>query len=73
MRGRRDALAASAEIVTTVERKCGGGPYMDDRVERLRIADSERLVCTVGTFSIHPGATNVIPGAVNFTVDIRSR
>jgi allantoate deiminase len=43
------------------------------QVERLRIADGERLVCTVGKFSIHPGATNVIPGAVNFTVDIRSK
>jgi Peptidase family M20/M25/M40 len=30
------------------------------------------LVCTVGSVSIWPGASNVIPGAVNFTVDLRS-
>lgn len=30
------------------------------------------LVCTVGALSIWPGVSNVIPGGVNFTVDIRS-
>lgn len=30
------------------------------------------LVCTVGAVDLWPGVSNVIPGAVNFTVDIRS-
>lgn len=30
------------------------------------------LVCTVGAISVWPGASNVIPGSTNFTVDIRS-
>jgi hypothetical protein len=30
-------------------------------------------VCTVGQVSVWPGASNVIAGAVNLTVDIRSR
>lgn len=30
------------------------------------------LVCTVGAVDMWPGASNVIPGSVNFTVDVRS-
>lgn len=30
------------------------------------------LVCTVGTVDVWPGASNVIPKTVNFTVDVRS-
>ena len=33
----------------------------------------DNLVCTVGSASIWPGASNVIPGSANFTVDIRCR
>ena len=40
------------------------------RVERL--AASERdLVATVGRVKVLPGATNVIPGRVEFTIDMR--
>lgn len=28
-------------------------------------------MCTVGSVSVWPGVVNVIPGSVNFTVDIR--
>ncbi len=31
------------------------------------------LVCTVGALTVWPGASNVIAGAANFTVDIRCR
>ncbi len=57
MSGRRDALAAAAEAVLAVERICGKG------------AD---LVGTVGRISASPGALNVIPGAAQFSIDVRS-
>lgn len=53
---RRDALAASAEIVLTVE---GIGRSEAD------------LVATVGRVEVGPGAPNVIPGRVEMTLDLR--
>jgi len=54
---RRDALAAAAECVMAVE----------------LIAGSEReLVGTVGKIEALPGAINVIPGRVRFSVDVRA-
>jgi allantoate deiminase len=57
MLGRRDALPAAAEAVLAVERICGGRPD---------------LVGTVGRISALPGALNVIPGAAQLSVDVRS-
>jgi len=54
---RRDALAAAAECVLAVE--------------RIAQADPE-LVGTVGRIEARPGAINVIPGEVEFTVDVRA-
>jgi allantoate deiminase len=54
---RRDALAAAAETVLLVERRCGQVPG---------------LVGTVGRLSVAPGAVNVIPGLVRFSLDIRA-
>ena len=54
---RRDALAAAAECVLAVERI---GASMPD------------LVATVGRIEALPGAINVIPGEVRFTLDIRA-
>jgi allantoate deiminase/N-carbamoyl-L-amino-acid hydrolase len=54
---RRDAAAAAAEIVLFVERRC-------------RSVDG--LVGTVGQLSVLQGATNVIPGACEFSLDVRS-
>ncbi|CAO3428673.1 allantoate amidohydrolase [Azospirillum doebereinerae] len=54
---RRDALAAAAEMVLAVETLCSG---------------RERLVGTVGRIEAAPGATNVIPGRVRFTIDLRA-
>lgn len=54
---RQDALAAAAECVLAIE-ACGKGG-----------AD---LVATVGKLEVMPGATNVIPGRVTFTLDLRS-
>ena len=54
---RRDALAAAAECVLAVERIAKGDP---------------ELVGTVGRIEALPGAINVIPGDVTFTLDVRA-
>ena len=54
---RRDALAGAAEAVLLVEKRCGETPG---------------LVGTVGRIEAAPGAVNVIPGHVGFTMDIRA-
>jgi allantoate deiminase len=54
---RRDALAAASEMVLAVE---GIGASEPD------------LVATVGRLAALPGAQNVIPGRVAFTIDMRS-
>jgi len=54
---RQDALAAAAECVLAVERRCSS------------VAE---LVGTVGKLETLPGAVNVIPGKVRFTIDLRS-
>ncbi|KWV51799.1 Zn-dependent hydrolase [Bradyrhizobium macuxiense] len=56
---RRDALAGAAECIVAIEQFCK--------------ADQAGLVGTVGHISAMPGATNVIPGKVSFTMDIRSQ
>ncbi|MFM2043457.1 MAG: hypothetical protein RLY86_2033 [Pseudomonadota bacterium] len=53
---RRDALAAAAECALAVERIC---------------AARTDLVGTVGRMEVLPGAVNVIPGEVRFTLDLR--
>ena len=56
MGSRRDALTAASEMILGLE----------------RLAASEQgLVATVGRVKVLPGATNVIPGRVEFTVDMR--
>ena len=54
---RKDALAAAAECVLAIETRCGAEPG---------------LVGTVGRMEVAPGAINVIPGSVRFTIDIRA-
>jgi allantoate deiminase len=55
---RRDALAGAAESIVAIEEFCR--------------TDQGGLVGTVGTINAMPGATNVIPGQVSFTIDIRT-
>jgi allantoate deiminase len=57
MPGRQDALAAASEMVLAVERHCTVNPG---------------LVGTVGRMTVLPGAVNVIPQDVEFTIDLRS-
>ena len=55
---RRDALTGAAQIITTIEELCR--------------TDDGGLVGTVGYIHAMPGATNVIPGRVAFTIDLRA-
>ena len=55
---RRDALAGAAECIVEIEEFCR--------------TDEDGLVGTVGYIHAMPGATNVIPGQVAFTIDIRA-
>src|SRR4029077_12299103 len=54
---RHDALAAAAEMVVAIERRCSAGGS---------------LVGTVGILQVKDGSSNVIPGEVAFSVDIRA-
>ena len=58
MEGRRDALCAAAEMIL--------------RVNELPARMGGNMVATVGEVHNHPNSRNIIPGAVHFTVDIRS-
>jgi len=53
---RHDALAAAAQWIVEVERYA---------------ASYTQLVATVGHIDAHPGASNVIPGKVHATLDVR--
>lgn len=53
---RADAMCGAAEMISTIE----------------AYAQRHNLVATVGKCDLMPGSVNVIPGEVNFTLDIRS-
>ena len=55
---RRDALAAAAEMMLATE--------------ALALSAGGEHVATVGTIAAAPGAANVIPGVVRFTLDVRA-
>src|SRR4029434_710618 len=57
MGARQDALTAASEMVLFVERHC---------------ETHAGLVGTVGKMAVRPGAINVIPQDVEFTIDVRS-
>jgi allantoate deiminase len=56
---RHDALAGSAEIISLIE-------------DVGRKGATASLVATVGELRVSPGASNVIPGAVVFSIDVRA-
>jgi allantoate deiminase/N-carbamoyl-L-amino-acid hydrolase len=58
---RRDALAAAAEMVLAVERRCGDPRYA-----------AQALVGTVGMAGVPQGAANVVPGQCEFSLDVRA-
>jgi hydantoinase/carbamoylase family amidase len=56
---RQDALTAAAEMALAIE--------------RIALSRADRIVATVGKFNVAGGgAINVIPGDVDFTIDLRS-
>ena len=57
MQGRRDALAAAAEMIVAIRRVGSEG---------------RDVTATVGQIAVEPGAVNVIPGRVAFTLDLRA-
>ncbi|XP_022994389.1 allantoate deiminase 2-like [Cucurbita maxima] len=73
---RQDPMAASAELIVQLEKLCKqpesylsfDGHCSDFTLKSL----STSLVCTVGEISSWPSASNVIPGQVTFTVDLRT-
>lgn len=54
---RKDALTSAAEMALALEQIAGA---------------HDQAVGTVGVFRPDPGATNVVPGAVDFTIDYRA-
>ena len=61
MDDRTDALAAASEVVLDVEAAAN----------RIAGSVSETAVATVGSLSVSPNATNVVPGRVELGVDVR--
>ncbi|ANS73322.1 allantoate amidohydrolase [Paenibacillus yonginensis] len=57
MRMRSDALAGAAEMVVALE--------------RMALEEGPPLVATVGRLEVSPNTSNVIPGRVSFSLDIR--
>lgn len=54
---RRDALAASAEMLLAIERRATAEPHLVATVERLEVSNAD---------------VNTIPGEANFTIDVRA-
>src|SRR5438445_225219 len=54
---RQDAATAAAEMLLFIEKRCQG---------------TQSLVGTVGVLNVPNGATNVIPGVAEFTIDTRA-
>lgn len=57
MNYRKDALIGACEMIV--------------RIHELALSYGDPLVATVGTIDLLPGAVNVVPGKVMFTLDIR--
>jgi allantoate deiminase len=57
---RHDALAAAAQFISSAE-----------SIAKSNLQSGKSLVATVGKMSVEPGATNVIPGRVTLTLDVR--
>ncbi len=56
---RKDSLVAASELISEI------GNYA--------VKAGEGTVATVGVLDVKPGAANIVPGEVKFTVDIRSK
>ncbi|PIN17262.1 Allantoate deiminase [Handroanthus impetiginosus] len=76
MNMRQDPMAAAAELIVLLESLCKQPEdYLsyDSQCASSTVQSlAGSLVCTVGEISTWPSASNVIPGQVTFTVDIRA-
>ncbi|KAE9598696.1 Allantoate deiminase 1 [Lupinus albus] len=73
---RQDPMAAAAELIVLMESLCKNPEkYLsyDDQCSDSTVKSLlSSLVCTVGEISTWPSASNVIPGQVTYTMDIRA-
>lgn len=70
---RQDPMAAAAELIVLLESLCKRpGDFLSYHDQCNVESLSSSLVCTVGEISTWPSASNVIPGQVTFTVDLRT-
>lgn len=74
---RNDPMPAAAEAILLVEKLC---KYPEEHLNKGSNYEISRkgisqgsIVCTVGELASWPGASNVIPGQVIFTVDVRAK
>lgn len=56
---RADALGIAAKVIA--------------KIDEYPILENNGTVATVGVLNVKPGASNIVPGEVSFTVDIRSK
>jgi hydantoinase/carbamoylase family amidase len=61
MEMRKDALVVAAEIVT----------FVNDLAIKMKKNKSASIVGTVGRLNVYPNGTNIIPGKVELSIDIR--
>lgn len=59
MEMRKDALSSAAEVIS--------------EIKNFALAAGSGTVATVGTLDVKPGAANIVPAEVEFSVDIRSK
>ena len=75
---RRDPMPAVGTLVAGLERLCmqqlesEGAASSSSSSSSPSSSSPSSLVCTVGKVDVWPGASNVIPGEVTFTADIRA-
>ncbi|KAI0498963.1 hypothetical protein KFK09_019861 [Dendrobium nobile] len=72
---RRDPMVAASDLIVLLESLCKHPQNFlsyDEQYARIPTESFAALVCTVGEISCWPSASNVIPGQVYFTVDIRA-
>ena len=77
MAGRSDALAAASEVVLDVEAAARELSGADGAGAEVTDTDGDgpidpNAVGTVGSLSVAPNATNVVPGGADLGIDIRS-
>eukprot|EP00249_Psilotum_nudum_P021140 c27989_g1_i2 orf=778-2229(+) len=74
---RRDPMPAAAEAIVAIENLCNHPEkYLEGSWEMAdffnHLISEGALVCTVGEIGSWPGTSNVIPGQVMFTIDVRA-